>query len=102
MTTEAIDSHTFNRLQKRIRDERSYFTKLLEDAQIAVTDAVAETAQSVIELATNAKSLWLSKSAEERKADLSLILSNPVPDSQTMSSGQAALLAERTRTSLGA
>ena len=37
-----------------------------------------ESVKSILELATSAKSLWIRKSAQERKDCLNMILSNPV------------------------
>ncbi len=39
-----------------------------------------ESVKSILELATSAKSLWIRKSAQERKEFLNLILSNPILD----------------------
>ncbi len=49
-----------------------------------LTDTVTETAQSILELATNAKSLWLSKNPQERMLDLNDVLSNPRLDGKTV------------------
>jgi hypothetical protein len=43
-----------------------------------------ETAKTVLELATSAKSLWISKSPQERRELLDLILSNPILDGLTV------------------
>ncbi len=37
-----------------------------------------ESVKSILELATSAKSLWIRKSAQERKDFLNMILSNPI------------------------
>lgn len=39
-----------------------------------------ESVKSILELATSAKSLWIRKSAQERKEFLNMILSNPILD----------------------
>jgi hypothetical protein len=57
---------------------------LLEKANLAINDASFETAESILELATDAKSLWLSRSEVERREFLSKILSNQVLDGLTV------------------
>ena len=37
-----------------------------------------ESVKSILELATSAKSLWIRKSAQERKEFLNMLLSNPI------------------------
>jgi hypothetical protein len=43
-----------------------------------------ETAKTVLELATSAKSLWISRSAYERREFLNKVLSNPILDGLTV------------------
>lgn len=45
---------------------------------------VAETAKTILELATSAKSLWISKSHQERRDFLDMVLSNPILDGLTV------------------
>lgn len=49
---------------------------LLEQAQQAMEGGLRENAQTILELASNPKSLWLSRSAFERKDFLEKIHSN--------------------------
>ena len=74
----------YQRRIQRLRDERMRLTQLLEAMQVQLSDAALETAQSIIELATNAKSLWLSKPPEGRKADLDKLLSNKILNGVTI------------------
>ncbi len=73
-----LDEHGYRRQITKLRDEQNHYMTLLEKANLAIHDASCETAQSILELATNAKTLWLSRSAVERREFLSKILSNPV------------------------
>ena len=50
----------------------------LEMLQLSLTSAVLESANSILELAKNAKSLWKMQSISERKNLLDMVLSNPV------------------------
>lgn len=43
-----------------------------------------ESVKSILELATSAKSLWIRKSAQERRDFLNMILSNPVLEGVTV------------------
>jgi hypothetical protein len=45
---------------------------------------VIETAKTVLELATSAKSLWIDRSAYERREFLNKVLSNPILDGLTV------------------
>ena len=75
---------SYQRQLRHVRTERLRFTSLLEGAQLQLSDAVAETAKSILELATNAELLWLSKNPDERRKDLDRILSNQSLDGQTI------------------
>lgn len=75
-----LDEIGYKRQIQRVREERSRFTRLLEAANNGIDDAYLETAKSILELATNAKLLWKSRSPTERKERLSAILSNQVLD----------------------
>lgn len=67
-----------------LESQQKEYTELLEGAQLRLTDVVCETAKSILELSTNAKSLWLSKTPEEQRADLDKILSNYSLDGVTV------------------
>jgi site-specific DNA recombinase len=71
-----IDEAMFQRQIKRIRSERARFTDLLEQANASLDGSYLETAQSILELATDAKSLWESRNDDERLDFLKQILSN--------------------------
>jgi hypothetical protein len=70
--------------KKKLRQERDYYTALMERANIQINDACWQNAKSIIELATLAKSLWLTRSRLEKKEFLEKILSNPVLDGTTV------------------
>lgn len=70
----------FDKQLARIRSNRDDLTDQLETLQKGLTSAVLETARTVLELATSAKSLWITKSPQERREFLDLILSNPILD----------------------
>lgn len=72
-----LDEGMYRRQIERIRGERRNFTDLLEGANSALDGAYLETAQSILELAKDAKSLWFSREPQERLEFLKLILSNP-------------------------
>ena len=80
LCSDVIDEEGYKREVSRIRRERKRLTKLLEGSQTAIIDVGMESAKSIIELANNAKSLWLSQSPERRLEMLQNILSNPTWD----------------------
>ena len=49
-----------------------------------ITDVSMETAKTILELATNAESLWKMASPQERKEFLEQLLSNPVLNGTTV------------------
>ncbi|MEN0059101.1 MAG: zinc ribbon domain-containing protein [Bdellovibrio sp.] len=75
-----INQEDFNKQLARIRSNRDDLAKQLETLQKGLTSAVMETAKTVLELATNAKSLWNALPAEERRVMLEKLLSNPILD----------------------
>lgn len=79
-----LDDEGYKRQLARVRSERLRFTGLLEQAQQAIDGAYLKTAQGTLELATRVKSLWVSRSAEERRAVLEKLLSNPLLDATTV------------------
>lgn len=70
--------------KNRIRAERDHYTNVLGRANLLINDATCETAKSILELATNAESLWKMQSAQERKRFLDQLLSNQVLDGVTV------------------
>jgi hypothetical protein len=79
-----LDEKGYRRQIERVRSDRRYYSRQLEDANVAINNACMENAKTVIELATNAKSLWLSRSVRERREFLSDILSNQVLEGATV------------------
>lgn len=75
-----ISQSDFDKQLARIRSNRSDLADQLETLQKGLTSAVMETAQTVLELATSAKSLWKSGSPQERRNFLDKLLSNPILD----------------------
>ncbi len=75
-----IDKETYNRQRKRLQEEQVEYTELMERAQSTINDAGRETVQSIIELATNAESLWNHMTNEERRSLLNKLLSNRILD----------------------
>jgi hypothetical protein len=62
-----IDRETYNRQRKRFQEEQLQYTAMMKQAQTAISDAALETVESIIELATNAESLWKHMTTEERR-----------------------------------
>lgn len=79
-----IDRDVYNTQRKRLQAEQIEFTNKMEDSQLKITDAGMETAQSILELAINAELLWKTRSPEERKEFLDVILSNQKLDGLTI------------------
>lgn len=75
-----LDESEFRHQSQRIKEERHQITALLEKSQLAINGAYLKTAQDILELATRAKSLWIQRSPQERKALFERVLSNPVLD----------------------
>ena len=70
---------------ERIRSQKHFYTTRLQLANEAIIKETAtETARSILELATNAKSLWLSRGDEDKKGLLKQVLSNQVLDGTTV------------------
>ena len=79
-----VDQESYRRQIVKVRKDRAHFTGLLRRAQSAVTDVALETAKTILELATNAESLWKMRTPQERKSFLDDLLSNPVLDGTTV------------------
>ena len=75
-----LDENSYKRQIAYIRTERERFTRLLEQAQYGINDAYLVTAKKILELAKNAKTLWLTRTREEQRDFLEKILSNRVFD----------------------
>lgn len=81
---KTISEEDFRRQSSRIQDERRHYTKLLEESQLAISDAWKVTAQKVFELAINARSIWNSGTTDERLEYLKRVCSNPVLDASSV------------------
>ncbi len=75
-----LDEEGYRRQVARLKQQRLQFTESLEKANAAISDAGFETVRTTIELARDAKSLWLSRSPDERRQFLDELLSNRVLD----------------------
>lgn len=75
-----LDEAGYRRQVTRLKQQRLQFTEMLEKANAAISDAGFETVRTTIELARDAKSLWLSRSPDERRQFLDELLSNRVLD----------------------
>jgi DNA invertase Pin-like site-specific DNA recombinase len=84
LSTRIIDNDAYQRQIKRVREERGHYKDLLEKAQLSLNDVYHETAKSIIELATDAKSLWLSLPPQKRRDLLDKMLSNPILNGTTV------------------
>lgn len=84
LKTGILSDEMYQRQLVRIRKGRREYTDLLEAANADIDGAYLQTAQSILELAKEAKSLWLSRSAHERLDFLKLVLSNQELDGVTV------------------
>ncbi len=75
-----IDREAYNHQRKRLQAEQLQYADMMEQAQLTINDAALETVESIIELATNAESLWKHMTTEERRSLLDKLLSNRVLD----------------------
>lgn len=80
----SIDETMYRRQLERIRKERGHYSDQLQRMSIAINDAFMQTAKTIFELATNAKSLWNFGTPTERMSILKRICSNPVLDGATV------------------
>ncbi|MBK9322986.1 MAG: hypothetical protein IPM97_08605 [Bdellovibrionaceae bacterium] len=60
MISKQIDKELFDQQLQRVRSNRDSLVEQLEMNQKSLTSVVLETAKTVLELATSAKSLWIS------------------------------------------
>ena len=79
-----IDRETYNRQRKRLQEEQFQYAAMMKQAQLTINDAALETVESIIELATNAESLWKHMTTEERRSLLDKLLSNRALDGVTV------------------
>ena len=71
-----LDEESYHRQIANVRSERTRFTNLLEKAQLNINEVTGETFKSILQLATDAKSLWKKQSDVERANMLKMLLSN--------------------------
>lgn len=83
-TDGLFDKQEFQRQIQRVRDQRLQVSLRLEEANVAISDVSMETAQTILELATNAESLWKMMTPLERRELLEQVVSNPVLESGTL------------------
>ena len=81
---QILDAEGYRRQVLKVRGQRSELTELMGAAHLKISDAGMESAKSILELATDAESLWKTRSPQERVQFLKLILSNQVLDGATI------------------
>lgn len=79
-----LDEEGYHRHVRRVREERARLTGLMKQAQLTINDVAGETVKSILQLATNAESLWKRRTPEEKRMFLNKLLSNPVLDGVTV------------------
>jgi hypothetical protein len=79
-----IDKDTYNHQRKRLQAEQLQYANMMTQAQLSINNAAAETVESIIELATNAESLWKHMTTAERRLLLDKLLSNRILDGVTV------------------
>jgi hypothetical protein len=84
LSAKSIGEEEYRRQVKRIQAERMQVSGQLEQATIAISDAMAESTKEIFELATNAKLLWKKQGRVERLVMLKRVCSNQVLDGQTL------------------
>jgi site-specific DNA recombinase len=78
MNAGALDQEGYRRQILRIRDDRTRLQRLISSLRSQLSGSFRETSESILELSKNAKTLYLSRSPQERRKFLEMILSNPV------------------------
>lgn len=78
-----LDDVGYRRQVERVRSERRRLTDHLEASEREIDGSYLVTAQRTLELAKNAKVLWESRTPEERRDLLKMLLQNPVLDGST-------------------
>ncbi len=79
-----LDELGYKRQIERIRQEQLTLTELLEKSNNDIDDAYLETSKSILELATQLRSLWNDRTPQERLMLIDKVLSNPVLDGKTL------------------
>ena len=84
MKKNVIEESQYQRVIEKIKESRRYYTGLIEKCSDTIIDSHNRTTQKIIELATNAESLWNSRSVVEKVEFLKQVVSNPVLDGPTI------------------
>lgn len=71
-----LEQNEYKRLRDKVRKEQRHLSKELERANLMISDVTCENAKTILELATNAESLWKRRSPLERRDFLEKLLSN--------------------------
>jgi site-specific DNA recombinase len=72
-----LDDEGYKRQLARVRAERTVCTEQLAGANEHLDDSYLRTAQRVLELAQNVKTLWKTRSPSEKRKLLEIVVSNP-------------------------
>ena len=84
MKKNVIEERQYQRIIEKIKENRRYYTGLIEQCSNTIIDSHNRTTKKIIELATNAESLWNSRSIVEKVEFLKQVVSNPVLDGPTI------------------
>ena len=79
-----ISKETYNQQRMRLQEDQLHYAGLMKQTQLAINDVSNECVKSILQLATNAESLWKRRSSQERRELLNELLSNPVLDGLTV------------------
>lgn len=79
-----IDDGQYQRIMTRVKENRRYYTGLIEKCSNTIIESQGRTIKKIIELATNAESLWNLRSAVEKVKFLKKVVSNPVLEGPTI------------------
>ncbi len=84
LKSQIIDDEAYKRMIKNVRLEKDLCTQQIHAAQIKISDEKNETASSILQLATDAKSLWKRRTPVEQVLMLEKLLSNQVLDGSSV------------------
>lgn len=76
----AIDRASFDIVRFNIHRDKQFAHDKVKKLTLQLTDACMDTAKTILELVSRAKLLWLSRSPQEQREFLQLVLSNPLWD----------------------
>lgn len=77
LRTGRLDEAAYHRQLQRLRDDRHRFTELLEHMNDELDRSYLRSAQRILEIAIQAKTLWNVRSPSAKRELLDAILSNP-------------------------